>query len=104
LRIDDNRYCTADLFPIDGEWHEQGRDELLVTIEFKNGLAWGYEGHPDDISDSGPGTTRQITRKCDSTYWLWQDLSRHGSSAKVLSPESVRERIKAQVQAMMAQY
>lgn len=103
LRVDDDRYRSAELFPIDGEWRD-GRDGLPVTIEFKNGLAWGYEGHPDDISDTGPGSERQIVRNCDSTHWLWQDLSRYGSNAKVLGPEPVRERMKSYIQAMLAEY
>ncbi|MBE9039030.1 hypothetical protein [aff. Roholtiella sp. LEGE 12411] len=97
LRLNAQKYTSAMITPIAADWRTQGRDSVDIEIELSGGLAWGYEGNPDDIADSGIGKTRQITRHSESTYWLLRELAPHivchPGSVKILEPDSLRSRL-----------
>lgn len=96
FRIDADHYASAEIEPVKEKWRSQGRDFVDVVIEFSGGLAWGYEGHPDDREDSGKSNTRTITRRITSSYWLMRELAPHiichPGSVRILEPEGIRQK------------
>jgi hypothetical protein len=96
LRLNAEKYASAKVEKIAADWRILGRDSVDVRIELSGGLAWGYEGNPHDIADSGIGETREITRRTESTYWLLRELAPHmvchPGSIKILEPDSLHFR------------
>lgn len=101
LRFDRIKDCI--LTPISGSWRD-GKDTVDVSLHLDGGLAAGYEGRLNDISDTWQNTTRIVVRRIDSTYWLFKDIAGYGSQCRVAAPEAVKLHLGKELQQMAASY
>lgn len=101
LRLDDSRYAGAEIMPASGEWQQEGLATLDVTMVFTGGLAAGYEGHADDVSDSGKGgDTRTVCRQITSTHWFFREILPYQALCQIVAPNDVRDRFIQELERM----
>ncbi len=91
------------IVPINGEWRE-GLDEVEVQLHFSGWLVKAYEPKDNDISDEIIGDVRQVVRRVSNPFWLLREVSRYWEDCEIISPENIRQRAIAKLQAMNQQY
>jgi len=91
LRLD--RIINLTLLPIEGMWREDF-DWVKVQLHFLKGLVRAYEPKPQDVSDNFDGDVRKVVRKVSNTFWLEREILAYGQDCVVISPESLRDRLK----------
>lgn len=105
LRLD--RIADAALTPIQGQWLD-GLGSMTVQMHFYRGLAFAYRSktNQDIENDWHPGLpqVRRVQRKITSPFWFTREVLRYGKDCEVISPETVRDRIKQEVEALYNQY
>lgn len=107
-----NRCLRLDLIkaivPTGGQWRDEGLDFIEVYLHFKRGMVKAYEPREADISDEvvvvGEEKVRQVVRRVSNPFWLVREVLRYGGDCVVVSPESVRERVKQEVRSLCHQY
>jgi predicted DNA-binding transcriptional regulator YafY len=92
------------ILPTDGEWRQQGLDYLEVYLHFSGGMVKAYEPKPNDISNEVMGDVRQVVRQVSNPFWLIREVLRYGEDCIVVSPDSVRSRIKQKLINLCRQY
>lgn len=91
------------LVPAEGKWRGQF-DSILVTLQFRHELILAYESKPEDISDDMIGDVRQVVRQVINPFWLIREVRRYGKDCKIMSPDSVRDRFRAEVEDILKLY
>ncbi len=105
LRLDRIPSGTA-LIPVEGEWRSS-LSQIEVEMHFFGGLAFAYKARPTDISNdwlTEKPPVRQVVRRISSTFWFMREVSPYGSDCVVVSPESVRDRVKQKLRLQCQQY
>lgn len=93
------------IFPLDpATWREQGMAIVPVQFELYGGLAHAYRLRPNDHEDNWDGVVKTVTRDVTSTFWFIREIVRYTKDCKVLSPDSVRNKIIEQFQQAIAGY
>ena len=92
------------IVPTDGQWRQQGLEHFKVYLHFFRGLVKAYEPKPNDISNELVGDVRQVVRRVSSPFWLIREVLRYGEDCVVVSPETVRDRIKQKLINLCRQY
>jgi hypothetical protein len=105
LRLD--RIADAAIHPIPGIWRS-GLDTVTVELHLYQGLAFAYESKTpqDEINEwlVAPPQTRRVVRQVANTFWLTREILRYGRDCEVKSPNSIRQRLKQEVEAIALQY
>ncbi|WP_193199404.1 helix-turn-helix transcriptional regulator [Nostoc sp. MG11] len=91
LRLD--RIESMATIPASGNWHGE-LDYLEVYLQFRGGLVKAYQPKEDDIKDEIIGDVRQVVRRVVNDFWLIRELSRYWEDCVIVSPESLRDRLK----------
>ncbi len=105
LRLDRIPSGTA-LIPVEGEWRSS-LSQIEVEMHFFGGLAFAYKAKPTDISNewlTEKPPVRQVVRRISSTFWFMREVSPYDSDCVVVSPQSVRERVKQKLKLQCQQY
>jgi predicted DNA-binding transcriptional regulator YafY len=105
LRLDRIPPGTA-LVPVEGEWRSS-LSQIEVEMHFFGGLAFAYKAKPTDISNewlTEKPPVRQVVRRISSTFWFMREVSPYDSDCVVVSPQSVRERVKQKLKLQCQQY
>lgn len=96
------------IVPTGGQWREEGLDFIEVYLHFKRRMVKAYEPREADISDDAlvvrEEKVRQVVRRVSNPFWLVREVLRYGGDCVVVSPESVRERVKQEVRSLCHQY
>ncbi|ARV60134.1 transcriptional regulator [Nostocales cyanobacterium HT-58-2] len=102
-----NRTLTYDRIqsavPINGNWRGQ-LDYLEVYLHFYSWLKKGYQPKDDDVSDEIIGDVRQVVRRVANPFWLIREVARYWDECVIVSPESMRDRLKHKVRNLCQLY
>ncbi len=101
LRLD--RITNLATLPIEGEWRDN-QDFAKVQVQFYRGLARAYEAKAEDISDTWDGNIRKVVKEVSNTFWLIREVSQYWEDCEIVSPESVRDRVKQKLRLQCQQY
>jgi predicted DNA-binding transcriptional regulator YafY len=101
LRLD--RITNLGIVPTEGEWRDN-QDLVKVQLHFYRGLARAYEAKAEDISDTWDGNVRNVVKEVSNTFWLIREVFRYAEDCEIVSPESVRDRIKQKLKSLCNQY
>lgn len=91
------------LLPTEGEWHNS-LDYIEVQLQFSGRLVKAYESKPEDVQDESDEQYRCITRRVSNLFWLIRDIRRYGPECVIVSPESVRDRYRQDLEEMLSRY
>ncbi|MGK7875593.1 MAG: helix-turn-helix transcriptional regulator [Xenococcaceae cyanobacterium] len=91
------------LLPVNTFWREN-LDHVILQLHFRGWLVKAYEPKADDIEDRVVDGIRQVTRRVSNSFWLIREISRYWEDCVIVSPESVRSRLKDKLKAMKQQY
>lgn len=91
------------IFSINKIW-QKNPDFVLVQLHFFKHWVKNYQERGDDIEDRVNDRIRQVTRKVINTFWLVQEVFKYGEDCEIVSPDSVRERMKLKIQMMTRHY
>ena len=104
LRLD--RITEATVAPICSNWRSR-LDEILVEIHLLHGLAFAYQAKPQDVTNEWLPESeriRRVVRRVSSTFWLIREVLRYAPDCVIVSPESVRDRLKEKLIALCYNY
>ena len=104
LRLD--RIVEAGVAPIAGQWRNR-LGHLEVEMHLFGHLAFAYKAKSgDDISEwlASRERVRRVVRQISSTYWFVREILRYGEDCVIVSPESVRSRLKQKLKSLCYQY
>ncbi len=104
LRLD--RIPEATVVPIEGYWRTQ-MDYIDVEMHILRGLAFAYQAKPGDSANDwlpDQPRVRRVVRKVSSTFWFLREVMRYGEDCEIVSPESVRDRVKQKLRLQCQQY
>lgn len=104
LRLD--RITDAAITPIKGQWRSN-LAFLEVELHLTSGLAFAYTPKPEDISSEwiiDLPQVKRVVRRISSTFWFIREVLQYGADCQVVSPESVRDRVRQQVRVMVEMY
>jgi predicted DNA-binding transcriptional regulator YafY len=97
LRLD--RIQSLAVLPVSGDWRGQ-LDTLKVYLQFRGWLAKAYEPKDDDIENELVGDVRQVVRRVANPFWLIREVSRYWEDCVIVSPESLRDRLKQKLRTL----
>ncbi|KAB8321021.1 transcriptional regulator [Tolypothrix campylonemoides VB511288] len=89
--------------PINGNWRGQ-LDSLEVYLHFYGWLKKGYQPKDDDVSDEIIGDVRQVVRRVTNPFWLIREVARYWDECVIVSPESMRDRLKHKLRTLCQLY
>ncbi|MEW6493731.1 MAG: WYL domain-containing protein [Cyanobacteriota bacterium] len=92
------------IVPTRGQWRDEGLDYLEVYLHFLHGMVKAYEPRARDIRNEVVGEVRQVVRRVSNPFWLIREVLRYGGDCVVVSPESVRDRLKQKVRTLCHLY
>lgn len=105
LRLD--RITDASIAPVAGQWHS-GLAFVLVEIHLFRGLAFAYHSktNQDEMNEwsNDLPQVRRVVRRVSSTFWFLREILRYGQDCEVISPESVRNRLKHELSSLCNRY
>jgi predicted DNA-binding transcriptional regulator YafY len=105
LRLD--RILDAAISSIQGAWRKD-LDAIEVEMHLYGGLAFAYHSKkPRDVSVdwlTEPTQVRRVVRQVTITFWFIREILRYGGDCEIIGPESVRERVRSQVQTLYQRY
>ncbi|MEH2263177.1 helix-turn-helix transcriptional regulator [Nostoc sp.] len=79
--------------PTSGDWRGE-LDYVKVQLHFYDWLAKAYQPKEDDIEDDMINDVRQVVRRVANPFWLIREVSRYWEDCVIVSPESLRDRLK----------
>ncbi|UFP93599.1 helix-turn-helix transcriptional regulator [Gloeobacter morelensis] len=90
-----------------GEWRTAGLDRVLVEMHLFGDLADAYQGRPGEdarlIEDDGE--RRLLVRRfVSNSFWFLREIFPHGENCAVVSPESLRERLRERIAKLAYRY
>jgi predicted DNA-binding transcriptional regulator YafY len=92
------------IIPTSGQWRDEGLDYLEVYLHFFYGMVKAYEPRDRDIRNEVVGEVRQVVRRVSNPFWLVREVLRYGGDCVVVSPESLRDRVKQKLRLQCQQY
>lgn len=92
------------IVPINGYWRREGLEFIEVYLHLQGGLIKAYEPKEKDITDEIVGEVRQVVRRVVNPFWLVREVLRYGEDCLIVSPESMRDRLKQEVRLLGAKY
>lgn len=105
LRLD--RITDAAVSPIKAQW-KPDLDTVPVEFHLHDTLAFAYRTkNPRDLEVSWlteAPPTRRIQRDITSSFWFLREILPYGPDCEIISPNSIRDRLKAKIQAMAQRY
>jgi predicted DNA-binding transcriptional regulator YafY len=104
LRLD--RIQDAAVTPTEGQWLPT-LAQIEVEMYLFKGLAFAYQAKPEDSENDwlpDQPRVRRVVRKVSNTFWFLREVMQYGEDCVVVSPESVRDRIKQKVKSLCNQY
>lgn len=81
------------IVPASGEWRE-GLDDMKVYLHFRGWMVKSYQRREDDLEDEMIGDVRQVVRRVVNEFWLIREVARYWEDCVIVSPESLRDRLK----------
>ena len=105
LRLDRIPLGTA-IVPVEGQWRS-GLSQLEVEMHLFSGLAFAYKAKPADIKNewlADRPKVRQVVRQISNTFWFIREVFRYGEDCVIVSPESLRDRVKQKLRLQCQQY
>lgn len=81
------------IVPASGEWRE-GLDDIKVYLHFRGWMVKSYQRREDDLEDEMIGDVRQVVRRVVNELWLIREVARYWENCVIVSPESLRNRLK----------
>ncbi|AFY78161.1 MAG: WYL domain-containing protein [Hydrococcus sp. C42_A2020_068] len=91
------------ILPVNKIWRKN-LDFILVKLHFWGDSAKRYQKRTEDVEIWTFDGICKVTRKVFNTFWLMQEVLANGENCVIVSPDSVRDRIKMKVQMMAQQY
>lgn len=85
--------------PLSGDWRGE-LDSIKVYLQFRGWLAKAYEPKEDDIDDKILGEVRQVVRRVENPFWLIREVSRYWEDCVIISPDSMRDRLKQKLRTL----
>ena len=79
--------------PASGEWREE-LDYMKVYLQFRGWMVKSYQRREDDLEDEIIGDVRQVVRRVVNVFWLIREVARYWEDCVIISPDSVRDRMK----------
>ncbi|WP_024547053.1 WYL domain-containing protein [Picosynechococcus sp. NKBG15041c] len=104
LRLD--RIQDASVSPLNHKWRAQP-DMIAVEVHLYRSLAFSYQGKSTDTHNDWHSEfpkTRQIIRNITSTFWFFREILPYGKDCKIISPDSVGDRLKEQLRELCQLY
>jgi predicted DNA-binding transcriptional regulator YafY len=105
LRLD--RITDAAIVSIEQPW-KNGLDTIPVEIHFFEGLAHGYKSkkNRDDINEwlNESMKVKRVVRSVSSPFWFKREIFRYGKDCEVISPQTMRDALVFDIQAMEQRY
>ncbi|GAA6617555.1 WYL domain-containing protein [Scytonema sp. NUACC26] len=104
LRLD--RISEAGVFPLTGKWRSN-LAELPVEMHIFGRLAFAYKTRNEDTESELLPTSppmRRVVRRISSTYWFIREVLRDAPDIVIVSPESVRGRLKQKIISFYERY
>src|ERR687885_577206 len=104
LRLD--RIQDAAVTPIEGQWLPS-LPQIEVEMNLLRGLAFAYRAKPEDSENdwlADQSRIRRVVRKVYNTFWFLREVMQYGEDCVIVSPESVRDRIKQKLRLQCQQY
>lgn len=92
------------IVPINGYWRREGLEFIEVYLHLQGELIKAYEPREKDISDEIVGEVRQVVRRVVNPFWLVREVLRYGEDCVIVSPESMRDRLKQKLRLLGAEY
>lgn len=81
------------IVPASGEWRD-GLDHIKVYLHFRGWMVKSYQRREDDLEDETIGNVRQVVRRVVNDFWLIREVARYWEDCVIVSPESLRDRLK----------
>lgn len=103
LRLD--RITEAAIIPIEGKWRSQ-LDQIEVEMHLVRGLAFAYQAKSEDVTNEWleDRRIRRVVRRVSSTFWFIREVLRYAPDCVIVSPDSVRDRLKQKLKSLCQQY
>ena len=104
LRLD--RIQDAAVSPLNHKWRSQP-DIIPVEIHLYRGLAFAYESKSTDILNEWHPElpkTRRVIRNITSTFWFIREILPYSKDCKIISPDSVGDRLKNELRSLCQNY
>lgn len=103
LRLD--RITEAAVMPVKGQWRPSP-DRLEVEMHILGRLAFSYQNKTEDITNEwlADSQIRRVVRQISSTYWFIREVLKNAPDVVVVSPESVRARLRQTLRSLCTQY
>ncbi|NHC37217.1 WYL domain-containing protein [Scytonema millei] len=79
-----------------GDWRDE-LDYIEVQLHFRGGLIKAYQPKEEDLEDDTIGDVRQVVRRVANPFWLIREVARYWEDCVIVSPESMRDRLKQKV-------
>ncbi|MFW9257754.1 helix-turn-helix transcriptional regulator [Nostoc sp. CALU 546] len=79
--------------PTSGDWRGE-LDHVKVQLHFRGWLAKAYQPKEDDIEDDMINDVRQVVRRVANPFWLIREVSPYWEDCVIVSPASLRDRLK----------
>ncbi|NJN12763.1 MAG: WYL domain-containing protein [Richelia sp. RM2_1_2] len=91
------------VIPASGKWRS-GLDSLKVYLHFHGWMIKSYQHREDDLEDEIIGDVRQVVRLVVNEFWLIREVSRYWENCVIVSPDSMRDRMKQKLQTLCNLY
>ena len=105
LRLD--RITEAAVMPIKGYWRSK-LDQLEVELHISGRLAFAYQTKTteDEISEwlADRQGVRRVVKQVSITFWFIREVLQNAPDIVVISPDSVRDRIKQKLRSLCGAY
>ncbi len=104
LRLD--RIQEAAVTPVEGQWLPS-LDWIEVEMHLLRGLAFAYRAKPEDSENdwlAEQPRVRRVVRKVSNTFWFFREIAPYWEDCAIVSPESIRERVKQKLKLQCQQY
>lgn len=105
LRLD--RIPEAAVMPVDGEWRFN-LAQIEVEMHLLGGLAFAYQAKKleDSANDwlAERSKIRRVVRRVSGTFWFIREVMQYAPDCIVVSPDSVREKVKQKLRLSCEHY
>lgn len=91
------------VIPASGKWRS-GLDYIKVYLQFRGWMIKSYQHREDDLEDEIIGDVRQVVRLVVNEFWLIREVSRYWENCVIVSPDSMRDRMKQKLQILCNLY
>jgi hypothetical protein len=89
--------------PINGVWRGK-LDYVEVRLQFSGWLKKSYQLKDSDIGDQELDDVRQVVRRVANEFWLIREVARYWDECVIVSPQSMRDRLKQKLRKLCDMY